>query len=276
MNSYIPSAKAIRMLNYFQTVGWHNCNSLYHQVYRKGIEGGFLLFTVGGKGIIRFDNKLHTLSAGMAVLLPPKTPMEYFTSDSSGWEFYWINLYGIYAIQTISYILENHDPIFSINNLTDCLEKIKQLIFLRNENKFQFELEVSQLIYQLLYEIIKGLFFSSKVSHSDSFLIKVVSYIEKHYNEPINIERLSKKFHISQNHLIRTFKSEIGYTPYEHLKKYRLLKASELLEMTDYSIKEISSLTGFPSYSNFIYQFKTQYGVTPCTYRKLFCATYNK
>lgn len=277
LNSYIPSTRAIKMLNYFQSVGWHDCNSLYHQQYEQGIAGAFIIFTVGGKGFIRLDDKVYPLTAGVNVLVPPNTPMEYYTCDGSTWEFYWINLYGTYAIQTVHYILAEQESIFRISNITDCLDQIKYLIYLQDDNKFRFEFEVSQKIFELLQNIAKGLFLiSGEDSQNDHYLMKIVAYIENHYAEPLHIKEVSENFHISQNQLIRSFLADIGYTPYEYLKRYRLLKACELLEMTNHPIAEIGALTGFQNSSNFIFQFKSQYNMTPLSYRKLFSPVKNR
>jgi len=271
MNSYIPTQKAIKFLNYFQTVGWHDCNSIYHQNYQDGIEGSLLIFTVGGNGILHVNKETYPLSEGTVALVPPETPMEYFTLQGSHWEFYWINLYGISALQSVSNILEEHDTVFTMGNRVNYLEKIKYLISLENENKFQYELEVSMKIFELLHEIIKGLFFNSMENSSFTNLPnKMTTYIEQHYSEPIQLSKLCEKYYVSQNQLIRIFKTEMGYTPHEYLKKHRLMKACELLQMTNHSINSIGTQAGFPNNSNFTFQFKSQYGITPRTYRKHF------
>jgi AraC-like DNA-binding protein len=270
MNSYVPSQRAVKFLNYFQSAGWHHCNSLYNQSYEIGISGTLLIFTVGGKGILQLKDKTHTLTAGTVAIIPPNTTMSYFTYPRREWEFYWINLYGIYSTEITSYILEENESVFHISNMSECLEKIKQLIYLEDENKFRFEFFVSQKISELLHEIIKWLFLNfDENSPNENLPVKIAAYIEQHYAEPIHIAELCKNFHISQNQFIRIFQAEMGYTPYEYLKKYRLLKACEFLQMTNQPIEKVGMLVGFPNSSNFIFQFKAQYGVTPYVYRKL-------
>jgi AraC-like DNA-binding protein len=271
MNSYLPSQKAVKFLNYFQSVGWHHCNSLYNQSYENGISGTLLIFTVGGKGILKLKDNIHTLTAGTVAVIPPDTFVSYFTYPKNEWEFYWINLYGAYAAQITSYILEEGQSVFYISNMTECLEKVRQLIYLEDENKFSFEFEVSQKISELLHELIKRLFLNfDKNLSDDNMAVKIAAYIEQHYAEPIFIAKLCKNFHISQNQFIRIFQAEMGYTPYEYLKKHRLMKACEFLQMTNNTVEKIGALVGFPNSSNFIMQFKAQYGVTPYIYRKLF------
>jgi len=270
VNSYITTARAEKLLDFFGSVGWHDNNHLYHPKYDNGIGGWFFIFTVGGKGIIKFGGKTHMLLPGTAVAVAPDSPMEYYTDTDAGkWEFYWVSFFGIHARQTAAYIFADKEPVFRLGNLTACLEIVKTLIRLEDDNKFRFELTASQKISDLLNLFAQDLLFRGSEKQPDDFLIKIVSDLEKNFNHPILIEEVAKRFHISQNHLIRRFQAEIGYTPYEYLKKYRLLKACELLEKTNRPVSEIGIMTGFPNASNFICQFKSMYGVTPNQYRNL-------
>ena len=81
------------------------------------------------------------------------------------------------------------------------------------------------------------------------------------------MEELAGRFYLSVNQFIRVFRAETGYTPYEYLKRYRLLKACELLRMTEIPVVEIGRRVGFPNASNFIYQFRRQMGQTPAMFR---------
>jgi len=198
MNSYLPSQRAVRYLNYFHTAGWHRCNDLYHQKYDEGIAGALIIFTVGGKGTLKLGDKMHMPTAGTVAIIPPNNPMEYFTCVGEDWEFYWINVYGTYAIKTLDYILEEHQSVFHVANMMDYLEKVKCLIFLNNENKLNFELEVSQRIAELMHELVNGIFFiSNEKLQCDDLPMKIAVYIEQHYAESIHMDKLSESFYIS-------------------------------------------------------------------------------
>ena len=274
MNSYLPTQRAVKFLNYYQTAGWHECNSVYRQTYDHGISGSLIIFTVKGKGILQLKGDKHTLTAGTVAIVPSDIPVSYYTYPKTKWEFYWINIYGIYVIQIISCILEEHGHVFNTGNIANYIEKVNQLIIMKDENKFCFELDVSQKITGLLHDILQEIYCNSKEnSLSENLPLKITDYMEQHYTEPVRLAQLSRSFHFSENQLILIFQAKTGYTPYEYLKRYRLLKACELLQMTNNPIKEISTATGFPNVSNFIFQFKAQYGVTPCNYRKQFSSS---
>lgn len=52
------------------------------------------------------------------------------------------------------------------------------------------------------------------------------------------------------------------------INEKRLEKAEVLLQTTDYLITDICFLCGYESLSNFIYQFKKIYNISPAKYRK--------
>ena len=275
MNSCLPTQRAMKFLNYFLLAGWHKCNPKYFRSYENGISGSLLIFTVHGKGILQLKGNTYTLNSGSIALVPQDIPVSYYTHPKGEWEFYWVTMQGIYVRQVTSCILEEHGCVFNTGNMIDYINKVKQLIFMNDDNKFRFELEASQIISELLHDIIKDIYYITKDKyHSDNLSAKIANYLEQHYPEPVQLAKLSRMFHISKNQLIRIFQADTGYTPYEYLKMFRLLKACELLQMTNNSIEEIGRLTGFPSTSNFIFQFKKKYGMTPNNYRKLFSSSF--
>lgn len=268
MNSYLPSFKAVTYLNYFLSVGWHNCNTKYHPIYKDGTDGTLLLFTIGGCGILKQHNKTSNLSAGSIAIIPAGTPMEYFTCPQQGfWEFYWITLGGSYAQSMCLYIIETCGAVSLMPIMTACIPFIKELIEI--DIPTYPEWQISHNICALLGTLSKELLKPTAAEKEVDLLSKqVISFVDQHYAEELCLSHLCKKFYLSKNQLIRVFHRQTGYTPHEYLKQHRLLKASELLRMSEKSIKEISSLTGFSSPSHFISQFRSQYGMTPKTYRK--------
>ena len=269
MNSYFPTQRAVSYLNYFQTAGWHESNPSYHQTYRDGQGGTLLLFTVRGKGVLHLHgSSRYFLVAGTVAIIPSNTPMEYFTFQNGPWEFYWANLWGDYPAQTARFLIDYRGPVFAAGKTAEYLKTIRYLIELPLEHTIQSELELSRNIAELMHAIgAEALGEDDCCSKTDPLAAKVSSYLEQHYSEPVHISGLCEIFFLSQNQLIRVFQSETGYTPYEYLKKYRLIKACELLQITDILVAEVSSRVGFSSKSNFIFQFRTEYGITPGQYR---------
>ena len=112
---------------------------------------------------------------------------------------------------------------------------------------------------------------SSSVS-KDKFvppqILKVIEYLNLHYNDTITTLDISNLFYISKSSLIYNFNKYIKCTPIEYLLNIRLTKAKELLANTKKSIGEISELCGFSSANYFSLIFKQKESISPLSYRK--------
>lgn len=83
----------------------------------------------------------------------------------------------------------------------------------------------------------------------------------------IDLDMIGKKFGITGMHAIRLFRSEYDITPMLYLKNARLERSAVLLENTDMSIKEISTLLQFSTTQHFTNQFREYFGISPGKYR---------
>ncbi|MCP2035783.1 AraC family transcriptional regulator of adaptative response / methylphosphotriester-DNA alkyltransferase methyltransferase [Planomicrobium sp. HSC-17F08] len=103
---------------------------------------------------------------------------------------------------------------------------------------------------------------------ADEWIEQITDWIDEHFTEPINLERLADISHGSPYHLQRLFKRLKGCSPLEYIQQLRLEKASRLLAETDNPIAEVGRLSGFPNAPYFITLYKKNNGQTPASYRK--------
>lgn len=97
---------------------------------------------------------------------------------------------------------------------------------------------------------------------------RIISYMEKHYTEPISLQQLADIIPCNSQYLCRFFKEIAGVTPIQYLISYRLERACLLLGDTTKTIMEIALDCGFENISYFIRKFKAEKGCTPKAYRK--------
>lgn len=114
-------------------------------------------------------------------------------------------------------------------------------------------------------EIISRLYRQSKpISTADN----ISGFLMSHYGEDISLERLSKNFNFSKNHIINIFKKEYGVTPTDYLNSIRIQKAKHLLEATSLNAEDISLSCGFHNYSHFYRLFMRENGISPTKWRE--------
>ncbi len=87
-------------------------------------------------------------------------------------------------------------------------------------------------------------------------MIDVFKYIEDNYQEEISVTEMAKKYYVSSSYFSRWFKKVTGKTFKQYVNSVRINRATELLINSDYNITEVSMMTGFPTTSYFIKQFK--------------------
>ncbi len=103
--------------------------------------------------------------------------------------------------------------------------------------------------------------------HSNK-LANALSYMEKHYAEPVSLEQLSRAAKLSPRNFQQIFKDYLGVSPFHHLINVRLQHAGKLLRDTDLNIGEIAYSTGFRDSAYFARQFKKVFRTSPSHYRK--------
>jgi AraC-like DNA-binding protein len=97
-------------------------------------------------------------------------------------------------------------------------------------------------------------------------IIQSKLYIDKHFSENINLDKIAAKALVSKYHFIRVFRKYYGRTPNQYLQEVRIEKAKAILQKGK-TIDEACNAIGFTSKTSFISLFKKMTGKTPLTYR---------
>lgn len=94
------------------------------------------------------------------------------------------------------------------------------------------------------------------------------NYIDNNYNKDISLVDVSREVNISPYYFSKVFKDEMGCNFIEYLTNIRIEKAKELLNTTEYSMKEICVMVGYSEPNYFSKSFKKNVGVTPTEYKE--------
>ncbi|GIP16082.1 AraC family transcriptional regulator [Paenibacillus montaniterrae] len=97
---------------------------------------------------------------------------------------------------------------------------------------------------------------------------QVMAWIEGHYEQPFELDKLAQAIHLSPNHLSYLFKQKVGSSITEYLTARRIRQACWLLKSSDMTIQEIGHAVGLGNFSYFCQLFKRHVGITPLQFRK--------
>jgi AraC-like DNA-binding protein len=139
-------------------------------------------------------------------------------------------------------------------NLSDIyIQKLEEL----NESK-----AVSQLTENALLEFAERVENSKKHKYSTP-INRCLNYIFTHLYEDITLSHLAELTSMNPNYLSVLFKKEVGISLRQYIHQTKVDEAKHLINYTEYSLSQISSLLNFHDQSHFIKVFKKFTGVTP-------------
>ncbi|MGN6568120.1 MAG: AraC family transcriptional regulator [Flavipsychrobacter sp.] len=92
-------------------------------------------------------------------------------------------------------------------------------------------------------------------------------FIDKHYEQPIQVDNIAQEAYFSKFHFIRLFKKIYGATPRQYLITVRIDNAKRLLEKNE-NIESVCYKVGFDSVPTFSNLFKKRTGSTPSGYQQ--------
>lgn len=117
---------------------------------------------------------------------------------------------------------------------------------------------------QLQYVV--SVFITSRSYKDKEEIIKGKEYIEDHWKEEFDIDKMSSAVNLSRYHYMRLFKKHTGLTPFDYYQDVKIGKIKERLRDKNLSITQAFADCGV-DYGNFAKIFKEKVGMTPSQYR---------
>lgn len=255
---------------YFFNVGHEMCykNHFHGPALR---EEYVIHYIVSGKGIYEVKGLNYQLEKNNFFIIKPNEVTYYQADDVDPWEYYWFGFSGL-RTKELSYCngIGVNDYVGKVIDVQNSIQEIFEKII--DSNLFDDREKLNnQARFLLLFSQFKlkektthlSILESRKQKYSESFLL----YVKNNYDkEELSIKQIANSIGLNSSYLSQVIKEEIGVSPMEHLKAFRLQKASVLLETTDLPITEIASLVGYKSSQTFSRAFKNHFGCSPSNY----------
>ncbi len=125
-------------------------------------------------------------------------------------------------------------------------------------------IEASTLAYRLLLVLAR----EARHSHFPSELVAALDYLQNHVHEKFSLTDLIRQTGSSKSSLYRVFQEHLNVTPFAYHSRLRVARATALLKLNLYSVKEIAAMLGYSSAQNFATDFRKRCGFTPGRYRE--------
>jgi len=249
---------------------------LAHLHYHNEFE--FLVATKG-QLLVQIEGESYSLLAGEGLFINSGLLHTITADNSSPEETGFIAIVFDYSILCREHDITYENYIHPLLNGTlqpspilssECCNTICELFHANEKGDFGYELFVRHCLLRMFYLLLKDAKPAKlSVQNTKSTVIKtVLDYMKQHYPEPVTLQQLAEKAHVSKEYLCRLFHRLSGSSPMEYLNRYRIRQSTFLLLQTDERISDIALSCGFSHSSYFGKLFLEYMGCTPTEYRK--------
>jgi len=190
----------------------------------------------------------------------------------------WDEMYIVYDREAEPYFKANpwaslSQPVISFNDTDFILPRARQLLdLLPNIRDYGAADRADQIAEALLLEALVRFHGDSperaKQTAQVQALYSARNWVEKHFQENMDIRQLAARHGLSERHFRRLWQQYFGDSVRQHVQRKRINQATYLLLHSDLRVNEIADILGYSAVSYFIRQFTQSIGCPPVQYRR--------
>ena len=144
---------------------------------------------------------------------------------------------------------------------TDSLTEYKQ-------KKFGYVNTLRANAVKALIACLRNVYSDNGVAEKSAFVDTIIQYVNSNYSEDICLTALCREIGYNVQYVSRVFKTQIGLSFSDYLKRVRVQKACSLLLSTEMTVQQIVNKVGYSNMAFFYRAFKEITGETPADFRK--------
>lgn len=166
--------------------------------------------------------------------------------------------------------------LFLESSTDNALDSIVKLMYdLHRQDDADAEQQLELYVYLLLLEIARQRSRAPLLSPGEPVdqrlrqpIEPALAYICEHYKEDIRVSELARSCSMSESYFRKQFARIMGMSPMEHVNRYRVHRAMNLLRTTSDSIQNIAVRAGYSSIAAFNRNFRQYSGFSPSEWRR--------
>lgn len=221
------------------------------------------LYVKSGSGCMQAGDEKFPLEAGKIYVLPPHV-QHHIQSSADGMTTCELKFH------------TNGDAVPRFSMIIDLADSHAELIFEEMFNEVthmhvgyeeMLSVKLEELHLWMLRLSTRADVQDKPLSYSQTFS-NVIFYMERHLAEEVSLKTLSDIAHMEKIYFLKKFKSEVGTTPVNYLRRLRINQSKKLLINSEFNITQIACTVGFQSVHHFSNVFKKLVGMSPSEYKK--------
>ena len=245
------NVEALKLLKDFHPLeyGYEHCTIDNWTVPRNCISRYMIFFVKSGKGYITVNNEKQEVNAGEGFIVKSNEYIYYEPDKKDPWFIAYVNFTGEFAHLFSDLPRVFTYPPYLFDELYDICHK---------ESMHMFYL--SSFLHKMCAEFRLGE--DKKPDLQTLHVNAAVMYINHHFWEGMNCERVAQFMRLSIRYLSRCFKNVTGKTLQEYIIEKKLATAIFLLK-NGASVAETAEKVGYNDFVTFSKAFKQLYGYAP-------------
>ena len=241
---------------------------------------------LSGSGQVFLRDRTHPYSAGSVIVVPRGVLHNQHNTGEplTHWRYIVINEDCLLRSAParfhapIAELLEDiRDRGLFLESCTDTIldELVKMMFDLRMSDESSAALELELCAYLFLLNLARqrdrmSLPLASEPAdpHQRQPIEPALTYVYEHYMEDIPVSTLARSCSMSESYFRKQFLKIMGVTPLDHINRYRIHRAMNLLRTSGDSIQSIAARSGFSSIAAFNRNFRHYAGMSAGEWRR--------
>jgi AraC family transcriptional regulator of arabinose operon len=231
-----------------------------------------LIYCVEGEGFVTFNGNRYSIRPNSFYIIEQNQPHTYYSNNNDPWSIYWVHFTGSYSASIYKkfWSLSSGNPVF----IPFSENKVSEFEYILELFKHGYTDQVFEYSSMLMHKLLGSFIYYSlrstngKGAANDSMVKNIIEFLNENMHKSLTVQDIAHEFHKSPSTLFSLFKNKTGYSIMHFYSLIKVQKASEMMNFTNLSIKEISYKLDFQDPLYFSRVFKKFMGMPPSQYRK--------
>jgi AraC-like DNA-binding protein len=264
-----PAALPLRLIN----IGWDRVTSKDYRWDGMKRGGGYVVFqyTLSGRGALRQGETVYSLTKDLGFLAVVPGEHEYYLpEDSEEWEFLYVVVNGMDALNHFSDLIQKLGPVISFRDHKESIVALSRLYAEVFRDPQLDKFTIASRLYEVLmglHRLVEGRDIVRAAEDMPASIRAAIKLMKARYGQDLSIDDMAEAAELTKYHFCRQFLKKTGLKPNQYLRKIRVEQAAWLLRHTGKTIESIARDTGFGYANYFSKVFRSFVGTTPHEYR---------
>jgi AraC-like DNA-binding protein len=229
-----------------------------------------LQFTLAGGGMLRYQDRTHTLTPGDVMLLSIPHDHRYWLPAGGRWDLFYVCLNGSEVMRAWLAAIHRLGPVVRLPPTAPLLQCARRVCADVVHQRLTTPWQASAAAYTLTMELL-----ALAMGQTDEQqrrrapgIERAMAFCRDQPERRVTVTQLARVAGYSRCHFARVFARSEGLTPRQFLLNHRLSRAVRMIHTTSVPIKAIARDCGFYDPQHLCRVFRSVYGSTPGALRR--------